>query len=186
MGTAGNFGNFLFLLPITTDKVFFIPYLTFMTITKTSIIDFFSKTKVIFATIAAIITFSITMYNQFKGSKTTEISGIVGLDNVNDPVDAVVRISSPISQATETDAKGHFKFKIDNCQTDTFLLVVQNNRTKTVTKQNEYVNASQGRKDIVVLFDSNMKNGGVYTTMDTSRHYRKAPNLKKLFQGLLH
>jgi hypothetical protein len=157
-----------------------------MTITKTSIIDFFSKTKVIFATIAAIITFSITMYNQFKGSKTTEISGIVGLDNVNDPVDAVVRISSPISQATETDAKGHFKFKIDNCQTDTFLLVVQNNRTKTVTKQNEYVNASQGRKDIVVLFDSNMKNGGVYTTMDTSRHYRKAPNLKKLFQGLLH
>jgi hypothetical protein len=157
-----------------------------MTITKASIIDFFSKTKVIFVTIAAIVTFSITMYNQFKGSKITEISGIVALDNVNDPVDAVVRISSPIQQTTETDAKGHFKFKIDNCQTDTFLLVVQNNRTKTVTKQNEYVNASQGRKDIVVLFDSNMKNGGVYTTMDTSRHSRRTPNLKKIFQGLLH
>jgi hypothetical protein len=158
-----------------------------ITITKATVIDFFSKTKVIFATIAAIVTFSITMYNQFKGSKTTEISGIVGLDNVNDPVDAVVRISSPIQQTTETDAKGHFKFKIDNCQTDTFLLVVQNNRTKTVTKQNEYVNASQGRKDIVVLFDSNMRNGGVYTTIDSSRHNRSRPlNLRKVFQGLLH
>jgi hypothetical protein len=69
-----------------------------ITITKATIVDFFSKTKVIFATIAAIITFSITMYNQFKGSKTTEISGIVALDNVNNPVDAVVRISSPIQQ----------------------------------------------------------------------------------------
>ncbi len=157
-----------------------------ITITKASITDFFSKTKVIFATIAAIVTFSITMYNQFKGSKTTEISGVVGLDNVNDPVDAVVRISSPIQQSTETDAKGHFKFKIDNCQTDTFLLVVQNNRTKTVTKQNEYVNASHGRTDIVVLFDSDMRNGGTYTTVDSSRHNRSRPNLKKFFQGLIH
>ena len=158
-----------------------------ITITKATIVDFFSKTKVIFATSAAIITFSITMYNQFKGSKTTEISGIVALDNVNDPVDAVVRISSPIQATTETDAKGHFKFKLDNCQTDTFLLVVQNNRTKTVTKQNEYVNASQGRKDIVVLFDSNMRNGGVYTTIDSSRHNRpRALNLRKVVQGLFH
>jgi len=157
-----------------------------ITITKATVIDFFSKTKVIFATVAAIITFSITMYNQFKGSKTTEISGIVALDNVNNPVDAVVRISSPVQQSTETDARGHFKFKLDNCQTDTFLLVVQNNRTKTVTKQNEYVNASQGRKDIVVLFDSDMRNGGVYTTFDSSRHNRRTPNLRKVFQGLFH
>ncbi len=157
-----------------------------ITITKASIVDFFSKTKVIFATIAAIITFSITMYNQFKGSKTTEISGIVALDNVNNPVDALVRISSPIEKSTETDARGHFRFRLDNCQTDTFLLVVQNNRTKTVTKQNEYVNASQGRKDIVVLFDSNMRNGSTYTTYDTAHHYRRAPNLKKVLQGLFH
>ncbi len=158
-----------------------------ITITKATIVDFFSKTKVIFATIAAIITFSITMYNQFKGSKTTEISGIVALDNVNDPVDALVRITSPIVAETETDAKGHFRFKLQNLQTDTFLLVVQNNRTKTVTKQNEYVNASQGRKDIVVLFDSDMSNGGVYTTIDSSRHNRsKPPNLRKVFQGLFH
>lgn len=158
-----------------------------ITITKATIVEFFSKTKVIFATIAAILTFCITMYNQFKGSKTTVISGIVASDNIHgDPVDAVVRISSPIQAQTETDAKGHFKFKLDNCQTDTFLLVVQNNRTKTVTKQNEYVNASRGRTDIVVLFDSNMKNGGVYTTIDSSRHNRKPPNLRKIFQGLLH
>jgi hypothetical protein len=158
-----------------------------ITITKATVIDFFSRTKVIFATIAAIVTFSITMYNQFKGSKTTEISGIVALDNVNDPVDAVVRIASPIVAATETDAKGHFRFELPNLQTDTFLLVVLNNRTKTVTKQNEYVNASQGRKDIVVLFDSDMRNGGVYTTIDSSRHNRsRAPNLKKVFQGLFH
>ena len=158
-----------------------------ITITKATIVDFFSKTKVIFATIAAIITFSITMYNQFKGSKTTEISGIVARGNVNDPVDAVVRITSPIIQETETDAKGHFRFKLPNLQTDTFLLVVTNNRTKTVTKQNEYVNASEGRKDIVVLFDSNMRNGGVYTTIDSSRqNRRRAPNLKKVLQGLFH
>jgi hypothetical protein len=77
-----------------------------ITITKATIVDFFSKTKVIFATIAAIITFSITMYNQFKGSKTTEISGIVALDNVNDPVDAVVRISSPISGVNRDGCQG--------------------------------------------------------------------------------
>ena len=158
-----------------------------ITITRATIVDFFSKTKVIFATIAAIITFSITMYNQFKGKKTTEISGIVALDNVNDPVDAVVRISSPIVAETVTDAKGHFRFKLPDLQTDTFLLVVQNNRTKTVTKQNEYVNASQGRKDIVILFDSNMRNGGVYTTIDSSRHNRsRPPNFKKFIQGLIH
>jgi hypothetical protein len=158
-----------------------------ITITKATAIDFFSKTKVIFATIAAIITFSITMYNQFKGSKTTEISGIVASDKTAaDPVDAVVRITSPIQAQTETDAKGHFRFKLQNLQTDTFLLVVQNNKTKTVTKQNEYVNASQGRKDIVVLFDSNMRNGGVYTTFDSSRHSRRTPNLRKVFQGLFH
>jgi hypothetical protein len=158
-----------------------------ITITKATIVDFFSKTKVIFATIAAIITFSITMYNQFKGSKTTEISGIVLSDAVHaTPVDAVVRISSPIERSTETDAKGRFKFKLDNIPTDTFLLVVENNRTKTVAKQNEYVNASRGRTDIVVLFDSNMRNGGVYTTTDSSRHNRRQPNFKKFLQGLIH
>jgi hypothetical protein len=127
------------------------------------------------------------MYNQFKGSKTTEISGIVESDKTAaTPVDAVVRITSPIQRETETDAKGHFRFKLENLQTDTFLLVVQNNKTKTITKQNEFVNASRGRTDIVVLFDSNMRNGGVYTTIDSSRRNRRAPNLRKVFQGLFH
>jgi len=99
----------------------------------------------------------------------------------------VVRISSPIVAETVTDAKGHFRFKLPNLQTDTFLLVVQNNKTKTVTKQNEYVNASEGRKDIVILFDSDMRNGGVYTTIDSSRqNRRRAPNFKKVLQGLFH
>jgi hypothetical protein len=159
-----------------------------ITITKASIIDFFSKGKVIFATIAAVMTFSITLYNQFKGNKTTEISGVVASDKSQAaPVDAVVRISSPIQAQTETDSRGRFRFKLENLQSDTFLLVVQNKRTNTVAKQNEYVNASRGRTDIVVLFDSNMRNGGVYTTWDTSRRSRRAvPNLKKIVQGLFH
>ena len=82
-------------------------------VTKTSVIDFFSRSKVIFATIAAVITFSITLYNQFKSTPTTEISGYVSADkNSLVPVDAVVKIISPVQSQTETDAKGRFKFKL--------------------------------------------------------------------------
>lgn len=158
-----------------------------ITITKTAVVTFFSKTKVIFATVAAIVTFSITMYNQFKSNKVTEISGMVASDRAKAlPIDAVVQISSPIQAQTETDSKGHFRFKLENLQTDTFLLIVRNKRTNTVTKQNEYVNASRGRTDIVVLFDSNMRAGGMYTTYDTARRSRRPPNLKKFVQGLFH
>jgi hypothetical protein len=156
-------------------------------ITKATVVEFFSKTKVIFATIAAIITFTITLYNQFKGSKITEISGIVASDKINAaPVDAIVRISSPIQAETETDRQGRFRFKLEHLPTDTFLLIVQNKRTNTVAKQNEYVNASRGRTDIVVLFDSNMQDGSVYRTYDTTRRSRKPPNFKKMLQGLFH
>jgi len=156
-------------------------------ITRATMIDFFSRSKIIFATIAAVITFSITLYNQFKGSRATEISGIVSGDkNFAKPVDAVVRISSPIQAQTETDSRGRFKFKLENLQSDTFLLIVQNKRTNTITKQNEFVNASQGRTDIVVLFDAGMKDGGIYTSYDTVHQRRKQTSLKKIFEGLFH
>jgi hypothetical protein len=157
-------------------------------VTKTSFIDFFSKGKVIFATVATIITFTITLYNQFKTSKTTEISGIVAANrDFTAPVDAVVRISSPIQATTETDSRGRFKFKFQNLQSDTFLLIVQNKRTNTITKQNEYVNASNGRTDILVLFDSSMKDGRTYTSYDKNdslHQYRRQPSLRKIFRGL--
>ena len=158
---------------------------TFM-ITKDQITAFFSKSKVIFATIAAVVTFSITLYNQFKSGKTTEISGVVSsIKTAGGPVDAVVQISSPISAQTETDNRGRFKFKIDNLQTDTFLLIVRNKRTNTVMKQNEYVSASRGRTDITVVFDSSMIDGQTYTSSDTSRlHRRQGPNIKKFVQGV--
>jgi predicted lipase len=136
-------------------------------IAKATIIAFFSKSKVMFATIAAVVTFSITVYNQFKTTKATEISGIVSVNKeFAKPVDAIVRISSPIQAQTETDSKGRFKFKLENLQSDTFLLIVQNKKTNTVAKQNEYVNASRGRTDIVVVFNSDMKDGGIFTSFD--------------------
>jgi hypothetical protein len=65
--------------------------------TKASIVGFFTKSKVIFATIAAVITFSITRYNQFKSVPKTEISGFVSSDKTSViPVDAIVKIISPI------------------------------------------------------------------------------------------
>jgi hypothetical protein len=156
-------------------------------LTKTAVINFFSKTKIIFATVAAMVTFFITLFNQFKGSKSTEISGVVALNKVQaTPVDAVVQISSPIQMQTETDSRGRFRFKVNNLQTDTFLLIVTNKRTRTITKQNEFVNASSGRTDIVVLFDTSMRAGGVYTTVDTARRGRRPPvSIKKLLQGLV-
>ena len=124
-------------------------------ITKASIIGFFSKGKIIFASVAAVITFSITLYNQFKSVPTTEISGFVSADkNTMIPVDAVVKIISPVQSQTETDSKGRFKFKLPNIQSDTFLLVIQNKKTNIETKQDEYVDASAGKKDIFVLFNS--------------------------------
>ncbi|HTR28340.1 MAG TPA: hypothetical protein VMH27_03670, partial [Puia sp.] len=154
-------------------------------LTKAAIIQFFSKTKVIFATIAAIVTFFITLYNQFKGSKSTEISGIVAVNKAQvTPVDAVVQISSPIQAQTETDSRGRFKFKINDLQTDTFLLIVTNKRTRTVTKQNEYVSAAHGRKDIVVLFDTTMQAGGVYSTTDSAHRGRRPVSIKRFLQGL--
>ncbi len=158
-------------------------------LSKSSIIDFFSKGKVIFATVAAVITFTITLYNQFKTAKTTEISGIVSANKDGiAPVDAVVRISSPIQAQTETDSKGRFKFKFQNIQSDTFLLIVQDKRTNTVTKQNEYVNATHGRTDILVLFNAEAKDNRVYTSYeknDTTVHrYKHPPSLKKIVRAL--
>jgi hypothetical protein len=157
-------------------------------ITKTTIVDFFSKGKIIFATVAAIITFSITMYNQFKTTKSTEISGRVSANKDFDvPVDAIVRISSPVQAQTETDSRGRFKFKLQNLQSDTFLLIVQNKKNNTVTKQNEYVNASSGRTDIEVFFDPDMRPGHIYTSYDkddTLHQNKKQPNIKKILHGL--
>jgi hypothetical protein len=155
-------------------------------ISKTTIIDFFSKSKVIFATVAAVITFAITMYNQFKSNRVTEISGIVSTNrDASIPVDAIVRISSPIQAQTETDSKGRFKFKFENIQSDTFLLIILNKRTNTTTKQNEYVNAGNGRKDIVVLFNSDTK----YTSYDkndtTTHQVRRTPNIINSIKQLL-
>ncbi|HTI11365.1 MAG TPA: hypothetical protein VL832_22485 [Puia sp.] len=154
-------------------------------ISRATLTDFFSKSKVIFATFAAIITFSITLYNQFKGSRATEISGIVADEkNSAKPVDAVVRISSPIQAQTETDSRGRFKFRLENLPSDTFLLIVQNKRTNTITKQNEFVNASRGRTDIVVLFDAEMRDGGIYNSYDTVHQRRRQTSLKKIVEGL--
>ncbi|MFI5193130.1 MAG: hypothetical protein ACHQD7_03710 [Chitinophagales bacterium] len=147
-------------------------------VTKTSVIDFFTRGKVIFVTIAAVITFSITLYNQFKSTPTTEISGYVSADkNSLVPVDAVVKIISPVQSQTETDARGRFKFKLQNIQSDTFLLVIQNKKTNIETKQDEYVNASKGRKDIFVLFNSSTDEEKVYAPLgkSTSPAYSRRP-----------
>ena len=157
-------------------------------ITKTSIVVFFSKSKVIFATIAAVITFSITLYNQFKSANTTEISGFVSANkDMVVPVDAVVKIISPVQSQTETDAKGRFKFKLQNIQSDTFLLIVQNKKTNIETKQDEYVNASSGKKDIFVLFNSQTDTEKVYAPLgkSTSPAYSKRPQVfNRLIQQL--
>jgi hypothetical protein len=147
-------------------------------ITKATIVGFFTKGKVIFASIAAVITFSITLYNQFKSVPKTEISGFVSADkNSMVPVDAVVKIISPIQSQTETDSKGRFKFKLPNLQSDTFLLIIQNKKTNIETKQNEYVDASNGRKDIYVLFNADQDQEKVYAPLGKSMSpaYAKKP-----------
>jgi hypothetical protein len=156
-------------------------------ISKAIVLQFFTKGKVIFASVAAVITFSITLYNQFKSGRTTEISGMVVLDRAQaTPVDAVVSISSPIEAHTETDAHGRFKFKLNNLQTDTFLIIVQNKRTNVVAKQNEYVDAASGRKDILVLFDSSARSARIYGASDTLRQHRAQPNITKALRRLFH
>ena len=157
-------------------------------LTKTAIINFFSQTKVIFATIAAVITFCITLYNQFKSNKTTEISGFVTASrDMIVPVDAVVKIISPIQSQTETDAKGRFKFKLENIQSDTFLLVIQNKRTNMETKQNEYVSAGSGRKDILVLFNASIDTGRNYSPFGRIANPnpgRRKPDILKALQQI--
>jgi hypothetical protein len=154
-------------------------------ITKASIVAFFSKGKVIFASIAAVITFTITLYNQFKSVPKTEISGFVSADrNSMVPVDAVVKIISPIQSETQTDSKGRFKFKLPNLQSDTFLLIIQNKKTNIETKQNEWVDASDGRKDIYVLFNSDQDLDKVYAPLGKSMspaYARRTPNVLRVF-----
>jgi hypothetical protein len=158
-----------------------------MIITKGVIIQFFTKGKVIFASVAAVITFSITLYNEFRSSRTTEISGMVVVDKtMTKPVDAYVRIVSPIEKQTETDAHGRVKFKLENLPTDTFLIIVTNKRTNVVAKQNEYVNASSGRKDILVVFDSSAVSGRFFGPSDTLRQRRAQPNIRKVLKSIFH
>jgi hypothetical protein len=155
-------------------------------ITKASIIGFFSTGKIIFASVAAVITFSITLYNQFKSVPTTEISGFVSADkNAMVPVDAVVKIISPIQSQTETDSKGRFKFKLPNIQSDTFLLIIQNKKTNIETKQDEYVDAANGKKDIYVLFNSDQDMTKIYAPLGKSNspeYARKPPAVIRALQ----
>lgn len=156
-------------------------------ITKTIVIQFFTKGKVMFASVAAAVTFSITLYNEFRSAKTTEISGMVVTDKTTaKPVDATVRISSPIEKETETDAHGRFKFKLDNLKTDTFLIIVTNKQTHVVAKQDEYVDASSGRKDILVVFDSATRTARIYGASDTLRRHRAPPNITKALRSIFH
>jgi len=154
-------------------------------ITKATIFGFFTKSKIIFATIAAMVTFSITLYNQFKSVPKTEISGFVSADrNSVIPVDAVVKIISPIQSETQTDSRGRFKFKLPNLQSDTFLLIVQNKKTNIETKQNEWVDASDGRKDIYVLFNINQDTQKVYAPLGkimTPAYAHRTPNIMRVF-----
>ncbi len=157
-------------------------------ISKASIVGFFTKGKIIFASVAAVITFSITLYNQFKSVPTTEISGFVSADkNTIVPVDAVVKIISPIQSQTETDAKGRFKFKLPNIQSDTFLLIIQNKKTNLETKQDEYIDASSGKKDIFVLFNSDQDLAKAYVPLGKSNspeYARKSPSVIRALQQL--
>ncbi len=157
-------------------------------ITKASIIGFFTKGKIIFASIAAVVTFCITLYNQFKSVPKTEISGFVSADrNSVVPVDAVVKIISPIQSQTETDSKGRFKFKLPNLQSDTFLLIIQNKKTNIETKQNEYVDAANGRKDIYVLFNSDQDQEKVYAPLGKSMspaYAKRTPSVIRVFNQL--
>jgi hypothetical protein len=155
-------------------------------INKDSVIKFFSQGKVIFATIAAVVTFSITVYNQFKSVPKTEISGLVSSEkDAVVPVDAVVKIISPIQSETQTDTRGRFKFKLPNIQSDTFLLIIQDKKTKTETKQNEYVDASDGRRDIYVLFNSGQDTEKIYAPLGkimTPAYAKRVPNVMRVIQ----
>ena len=167
---------------------FFLYFSCPVMITKAAIIGFFTKSKIIFASIAAVVTFSITLYNQFKSVPKTEISGFVSADrNSVVPVDAVVKIISPVQSQTETDSKGRFKFKLPNLQSDTFLLIIQNKKTNIETKQNEYVDASDGRKDIYVLFNSDQDLEKVYAPLGKSMspaYAKRTPNVLRVINQI--
>ncbi|MBS1597437.1 MAG: hypothetical protein JST75_04385 [Bacteroidetes bacterium] len=159
-------------------------------IKKENISKWFTKGKIIFASIAAIITFSITLYNQFKSAKKTEISGFVSsAKETVVPVDAIVKIISPVQSETQTDAQGKFRFKLENLQSDTFLLLIQNKKTNTEIKQNEYVDAGNGRKDILVLFNPGVNDGRIYYQLgksNASSPLFRAPEIVNSFKKAFH
>ena len=142
------------------------------------------------ATTATIITLSITVYNQFKSKHVTEISGYVSATKESIvPVDAIVKIISPVQSQTETDSKGKFKFKLEDIRSDTFLLLIQNKRTNTEMKQNEYVGEGEGRKDIMVLFNSSIDDGTIYYPLGKSNRLspaKRAPDIINSFKKTFH
>ena len=160
-------------------------------ILKTTVVEYFGKSKVMFASLAMLVTFSITLYNQFKSHKSTEISGIVATtSDSTTPIDAIVKISSPIQAQTETDSNGRFKFKVKDLQSDTFLLIVENKATNVVNKQTEYVNASRGRTDIVVISKPVMPEATVAkaspSTTENRRTYKKRSGLNRTLRRIFN
>jgi hypothetical protein len=157
---------------------------------KEKITQWFTNGKVLLAAAATIITVSITVYNQFKSKHITEVSGFVSAAKESIvPVDAIVKIISPIQGQTETDSKGKFKFKLEDIRSDTFLLLIQNKRTNTEMKQNEWVNASDGRKDILVLFNSGIDDGTIYYPLGKSNRNspaKRPPDIINAFKKTFH
>jgi hypothetical protein len=159
-------------------------------LSKEKIKGWFSSGKVILATIATIITVSITVYNQFKRKSLTEVSGFVSsASEAVVPVDAVVKIISPIQGQTETDSKGKFMFKLEDMRSDTLLLLIQNKKTNMEIKQNEYVSVGTGRKDIFVLFNPGIDNRTIYYQLgksNASSPAKRAPDIINAFKKTFH
>jgi hypothetical protein len=159
-------------------------------LSKEKIKGWFSNGKVALATAATAITLAITLYNQFKGKSVTEVSGFVSsAKETIVPVDAIVKIISPIQGQTETDSKGKFKFKLEDVRSDTFLLLIQNKKTNTEIKQNEYIGSGDGRKDIFVLFNATIDDGTIYYQLGKSNMgspAKRAPDIINSFKRAFH
>lgn len=128
-----------------------------------------TKFCAVVAGVAGFCATSIDLYKGWKGKQIIEISGYVSENRESlVPVDAIVKMSSPFVQETETDMAGKYVFKLQDVDSDTFLFVIQHKKNQLETKEKHFISTKNGKYTFNIVFNPDVKDGKEYSIVESS------------------
>ncbi|MEO6316783.1 MAG: hypothetical protein ABIU63_15230 [Chitinophagaceae bacterium] len=117
--------------------------------------------SVVGGSVAFIVGTGYPIYKSMQGK--IKISGQITASAISQvPVNAIVKISSPIHAETDTDKKGVYRFQLEELPTDSILIVVQDKKTNIETQEKFLVTEENEKNIFNVVFNPDEPDGKVY------------------------